>query len=99
MPKNKEKNKEKKSNIIKLALLCLFAYLIYELVMVQIQISENKKELSQLNLAVEEQITLNEELNSLVSMGDDAEYMKRIARELYNYVYPGEIVFFDMSGE
>lgn len=93
------KRKEKKSKIIILALLFLFGYLIYELVNVQIQISENKAVLDSLNESVELQRTVNEDLNRLISMGDDEEYMKRIARELYNFVYPEETVFFDMSGE
>lgn len=95
----KIKLKEKKSNIIKLALLCLFAYLVYDLVSVQKQISQNKQQLDIINTSIEQQTTINEELSNLISMGDDAEYMKYIAREKYNYVYPGEIVFFDMSGE
>lgn len=93
------KGKENKFNIIKVALFLLFAYLIYDLVIVQTQISENRKELEKLDTSVEIQKTVNEELNGLISIGDDAEYKKRIAREFYNYVYPGEIVFFDMSGE
>ena len=48
--------------------------------------------------ACEDQRIANKDIERLIVMGEDEEYVERIAREKLDYGYPNEHVYVDVSG-
>jgi cell division protein FtsB len=86
-----------KSFIIRL---CILAFVIYAAVMIvdmQVTLTEQQRHLDELAETYNTQFLENKELERrLVSQkneGMDKEYIERVARDEFNYVYPNERVF------
>lgn len=89
---------KKKRNIVLIVAFALFtSYIGYHFVTLQLQISEQKAELAQLQQQCEETEISNEELNDILENGGERDYMEKIARD-NGYVEPDERVFVDISG-
>jgi len=99
MASKSKKRKEKRFNLFRLALAVFFLYLVVEILVTQFQISSTKDELNLVSGTIENQSLENDELQRILDLGDDSDYLERIARDKYNYVYPGERVFYDMGDE
>ncbi|MDR2655866.1 MAG: septum formation initiator family protein [Oscillospiraceae bacterium] len=80
-----------------IALFVFAVYIIAQFVSVQIQISKNNTRLKLLRNQIEEQDLLNQELSHELETKDDAAYIWGVAREKYDFVYPGETMFYDMG--
>ncbi len=98
IPVKKEKFSLKKIIII-VTLAVFILYLLVSLVTVNIDIRERQNELAKLNEQLENQQILNSELSDMIDSGDVEDYLMRIAREKYGYVFPDEEVYIDISGK
>jgi cell division protein DivIC len=63
----------------------------------QVTIRSKRAELETLNDQIEQQQTLNDEMERILS-GDSDEVTEWIARDSYGYAAPNERVFYDISG-
>jgi len=95
--------KKKKKNIVfravlAVAVLIAFVNVLYVFVQQRSSIRERQAELDRLSSELEAQVVANEELRSLSENEDLSEYMEKVARDSYNYVYPGEHVYQNIAG-
>ena len=75
------------------------AFILVSLVSQQLQISEKREELQNLQDQLNTQTIRNEEIeNSLENSGGLEEYAERKARSELDYAKPGERVFIDVGG-
>ena len=72
------------------AVFCLIVYSIFSIISQQAEIAQLKKESEELREHITEEEQKNDEYNRLLSNGDEAEYMERIAVEQLGYAYPDE---------
>ncbi|MDD3429032.1 MAG: septum formation initiator family protein [Oscillospiraceae bacterium] len=80
-----------------IALLCV--YLIVALVMSQVEIMIKRQQIEALDTAITRQEAENQELQRLLTSGDEDEYIERIARDKYGYASPQERIFIDIQGK
>ena len=98
MKKNRNKTKKRKTScLLALGAFALEGYFAITLIQLQIQISEKKETLAQVQAQYNEKIAENEELEKIVEDGNEDEYMERIARDSLGYVKPSEKVYYDIS--
>ncbi len=99
----KSTTKKGKISIKKLiAIVAIAIFLLYILVSVitiQVDINKQKSELAALYAQLENQQILNSELADMIDAGEVEDYLIRIAREKYGYVFPDEEVYIDISGK
>ena len=76
------------------ALFCLIVYSVFTIISQQAQIVQLRKQSEELSAKITEQEQKNDEYNRLLSAGDEAEYMERIAVEQLGYAYPNERRFY-----
>ena len=93
-----KKRKRKKSLILRLAVIMFVGYVTVSMVMLQMDIMQRKTQLDELKQQVEDQRIANKEIERLTQMGDNDEYMGRIAREMLDYTYPDETIYKDSAG-
>ena len=79
------------------ALLCI--YLVVALVMSQVEIMIKRQQIDSLDSAITRQVAENQELQRLLTSGDEDEYIERIARDKYGYAGPQERIFIDIQGK
>lgn len=95
----KLKERYKGSALLKFAVLCFAGFILVSLVSQQLQISEKREELQNLQDQLNTQTIRNEEIeNSLENSGGLEEYAERKARSELDYAKPGERVFIDVGG-
>ncbi len=85
-----------------LARLCLvlFAiYVVYNFVVLQIQIKEKNDELLRLEAEIYSQNIINQQLEENVNAELSDEEIAEIAREKLGYSLPGERIFIDITGK
>ncbi|MEG1996456.1 MAG: septum formation initiator family protein [Oscillospiraceae bacterium] len=95
----KDKVRAKKSKIIKFAIFAFVVYVVVSIVIMQMDISKRKEQLASVMQEQEEQSIVNEDLKNILNSGDEKEYIMRIAREKFGFVFPDERVFMDTTGE
>ena len=94
------KNKFSVKKIIVIVALAVFIlYILVSVITINIDIKKRKTELAQLNEQLETQQILNSELSDMIDSGEVEDYLVRIAREKYGYVFPDEEVYVDISGK
>ena len=103
MRKKAEKNKtEKKSSffngVIKVAVVCVAVYVAFSLVSLQIELAEKKAVLAKLEDQKQQLMISNEEKKELIEKSDQDEFVERIAREYFDFAYPDEQIYVDISG-
>ncbi len=98
IPVKKEKFSIKKIIII-VTIAVFILYLLVCVITVNIDIRERQNELAKLNEQLETQQILNSELSDMIDSGEVEDYLMRIAREKYGYVFPDEEVYIDISGK
>ena len=92
--------KYKGSLLLKIAIFCFALFMISLLIGQQISINQKKAELAELQQALREQETINDELRYDLE-GDDVgsdEYAEKVARRELDFVKPGERVFYNVGG-
>lgn len=95
MGKSKKTRKSFLGRVCALVFACYFAFVILGL---QIEISQRKARLDELEQKIEQQFIENAELKRILANGTDEEYVERIAREKLGFAYPDERVLVDVSG-
>jgi cell division protein FtsB len=88
-----------KKIIVIVALAVFILYILVSVITINIDIKQRKEELAELNQELENQQILNAELSDMIDSGEVEDYLIRIAREKYGYVFPDEEVFVDISGK
>ena len=92
--------KKKKVNLLTKVLVTAFAvYAAFTMVSLQVKIEDMKDAQSQLRRELELQQLLNSELYHATSGGIDRDYVAKLAREDLGYIFPGELVFQDVSSK
>ena len=91
--------KAKKSFVLRLAVFVFICYVAVMLVNQQMQISEKRKALDDLNQAIKIQELQNDQLRDVLNSKDgNQEYIERIARGDLDLANPGERVFINIAG-
>ena len=92
--------KKKKVNLLTKVLVTAFAvYAAFTMVSLQVKIEDMKDAQLQLRRELELQQLLNAELYHATSGGIDRDYVAKLAREDLGYIFPGELVFQDISSK
>lgn len=99
MAKKRDRRKSGSGLLLKLSVYLLAGYLVVTLVSSQMDILSKRQDLAALQAQYAQQTAENTELERLLSSGDTAENMERIAREKLGYAAPEEIVYVDVSGK
>lgn len=82
----------------KLAMLIFAVYAAMTLLLLQVQLNEKRERKAELELQVAQQRTINQKsLSEATDYEPGDEDIRRIAREKFGLVDPGEIVFVDIS--
>lgn len=98
MRKNKDRTKKRETSfLLALGAFALAGYFAITLIQLQIEISEKKETLAQVQAQYNEKIAENQELEKVIEGGNEDEYIERIARDSLGYVKPGEKVYYDIS--
>ena len=91
--------KIKKNNLlIRLGLSILAVYVIVSLISLQIEIAGKQQQLEDLQMQIQQQQTVNKELERQLSFGKDQAYLSRIARDKLDMGFSDERVFRDAAG-
>ena len=93
-----KKEKTKKSLLFRAAIFAVFAYFLVVFFGQRIMISQKSAQYEALTGELTQQQIANEELKSLTESENLATYVERIAREMLNYVFPGEKIFVNIVG-
>ena len=96
--KELKKTKSKKNILIRVALAFLCLYAIVMLIHVQIEISEKKNEIAEIEKQIALQQISNQKMKDALE-NDDPDYIEQAARNELDYAKPGEKVFVDISGD
>ena len=72
-------------------------YIAYSIVVQQLEIRDRKMMLEAVQQQCQQQSEENKEVERLLAMSDDKDYIERIARERLGYAYPDEKVYIDSS--
>ncbi len=87
------------SFLLRLALVGVAVYLLVAFVGGQMQVSQKKAQLAELETKVALVCEQNAELELLMSADDEDAYIERVAREKLGYTRPEERIFVDISGQ
>ncbi|MEG0894570.1 MAG: septum formation initiator family protein [Oscillospiraceae bacterium] len=89
--------KKKKAKILKIALIAFFIYFVVSITIMQIDIAHRKGILETAQGELKQQKYLNKEIEDILNLGNNEEYILRMAREKLGLVFPGERVFIDIK--
>lgn len=84
--------------IATVAVLCVVFFVSFHLVMLQIELSEKKAVLAKLEEQKQELMISNAEKKEMIEKSDQNEFVERIAREYFDFAYPDEQIYIDISG-
>lgn len=94
----KKKNRKNKSILLRLAVLGVFAYMIFTLAGLWSTLNESRTQLSEYKEQYAESQNDIDELKAMLEEGSEYKIIEKAARERLGYVYPDEQVFIDISG-
>ena len=93
-------NKKRRVSIIIKIFIVIFAVnAAVSIIKLEVRINEKKDEQVQLTEKRDKLKTKNAELSDIADSEEDEDYIASIAREQLDYVYSGEQVFKDISGQ
>ena len=92
-----KQKKTSKSRLLKIAVCLFVVYIAYSTVVQQLEIRDRKITLEAVQQQCQQQIEENKEVERLLAMSADKDYIERIARERLGYAYPDEKVYIDSS--
>ena len=86
--------------MLRIAIFVFVAYAVIALVNQQIQISQKRQELSEINQQIQVQELKNDEMQHTLDAGEEEsnEYAEQVAREKLGYAKPGERIFVNVGG-
>ena len=87
-----------KLRILRLFVLAMAGYLVFQLAQIQINIYKQRDALEALNAQCLNQQAENDNVERYLSMQDDTQLVEQIAREKLGFAYPDERVFIDAAG-
>jgi cell division protein FtsB len=85
--------------LLRLVVLCFICTIATLLVQLQADIVRSRKQLEEIEILCEEQRIANKEVERMLQMGDDDDYIERVARAKSGYAYPDERIFYPISGK
>lgn len=94
----KKKNRKNKSILLRLAVLGVFAYMIFTLAGLWSTLNESRTRLSEYEEQYAESQNDIDKLKAMLEEGSEYKIIEKAARERLGYVYPDEQVFIDISG-
>ncbi|MDD6488194.1 MAG: septum formation initiator family protein [Clostridia bacterium] len=103
--KPSKKSRKKRNWILYIAVVAFSLYIVVTIVNQQIQISNAKTELEELNNKISIQKIKNDELKQVADAVDSddldsfSDYIEKVAREDLDYVKNGEVVFINIAGD
>lgn len=86
-------------NVKIIAVLCVVAYLVISLISAQFDLMTKRQ---QLEILEEQQKRIEmetQDIERVLEIEDEAEYVERVAREKLGYANPNETVYKDIQGE
>ena len=101
MQKTSKKQTKKRSfasTFFKLAVVCVAVYVAFSLVKLQIELADKRQILSKLEEQKQQLMLSNEEKKELIEKSDQDEFVEQIAREYFDFAYPDEQIYIDISG-
>ncbi len=101
MQKEKTTHRAKPSGLKFIAIvgvLFLVFFVSFHLVRLQIELSEKKAVLAKLEQQKQELMISNAEKKEMIEKSDQNEFVERIAREYFDFAYPDEQIYIDISG-
>lgn len=101
MQKEKKLSRTKPSGLKFVAVvgvLFLVFFVSFHLVRLQIELSEKKAVLAKLEEQKQELMISNAEKKEMIEKSDQNEFVERIAREYFDFAYPDEQIYIDISG-
>ena len=81
------------------AVVCFVVYAVVSIIYQQVQITQLEKQSEALSTKITEEKQQNDEYVRLLSEGDEAAYMERIAIERLGYAYPNERRFYIVDAD
>lgn len=90
--------KKKKSFLKRLAVIALASYAIIVLVGQQLEITKRQNELAETERLIQEQQDVNKDLERILSMGDNKEFIESVAHDKLEYGYSDERFYVDVAG-
>lgn len=81
----------------RIAVVGLASYAIIVLVGQQLEITKKKNELAEIEQKIQAQLDVNKDLERILSMGDNKEYIESIARDKLGYAYADERFYVDVA--
>ena len=93
------KNKKRVGLTAKIFIAVFAIYAAFTLVSLQVQINAKNQQQEKLQVQLESQKLANAQLEAMINDGNNKEYVADIARDMLDYVVPGEKVFVDVSGK
>lgn len=93
-----QRKKERMGFLSKVAIAAVGVFALVQLINLQLKIAAQQVELAQLQEKIKVQTVRNEDIERLIEMGDDEEYMKRIVMEQLDFAYSDEKIYIDISG-
>ncbi len=85
--------------LVRLCLVLFAIYVVYNFVVLQIQIKEKNDELLRLEAEIYSQNIINQQLEESVNAQLSDEEIAEIARNKLGYSLPGERIFIDITGK
>ena len=95
----KSKRRTRKNLFIHIGVLCFVCYIATVLIDLQSEIVRSRQQLDAIQQSCEEQRIANKEVERMLRLGDDEEYIERVARAKSGYAYPDERIFYPMAGK
>ena len=93
------RRKQKASLLPRISVICFVTYVAVTLVNMQLDVTAKRRELILLQQSVEQQKLENKETERMLQMGENREYIERIARDKLEFAYPDEKIIIDVSGK
>ena len=93
------RRKQKASLLLRISVICFVTYVAVTLVIMQLDVTAKRRELILLQQSVEQQKLENKETERMLQMGENREYIERIARDKLEFAYPDEKIIIDVSGK
>ena len=92
------RKKDKTSFLSKLVFTAFGVFAVWQIIGFQVEIAAQETYLEKLREQLKEQQVANKEIERLLELGDDEEYLERIAQEKLGYAYSDETIYIDISG-
>lgn len=94
-----KRRRTKKNIILRIVVLLFVGSIATVLIELQADIARSRKQLEEIEILCEQQRIANKEVERMLQMGDDDDYIERVARARSGYAFPDERIFYPISGK